>query len=521
MKRTLANRLLAVAVMACMTLIMALPASAVVFEKKYTLTLEITEAKETGSDGRTTVELEYEDVAAGEPLTAALIVLLVGTGEIDSNELWAFESDNMAEIVFEGLLAYNTEDDGTAWVAWLDKFAAKSEITGDKGDLVALIKENKTVGDLNVNTPYELNYEPVDADVDPDDYARGNKYTFTMIADDGSESGSGGSGSGSGGSGSGSGGSGSGSGGSGSGSGSSGSGGSGSSGSGGSGSGSVPAVPTPDTPEDVVVDVPQTIPGTVATLPVEAVKVGEDTKVVINTKSETPVKVEIPVTGTTPGTVAVIIKADGTEQVIRDSAVTENGVVINVSDGDKLVIKDNSKSFSDVTDAHWGKNAVTFVAARGLFAGVGNNNFAPDQTTNRGMIVQVLHNLKYNEEHKAAHSFPDVGDHHWYSKAVSWASENHIVGGYGDGTFKGDKVVSREELVVMLWNYAGKQASKENSHVDSFHDAANVSGWAKDAMNWALENGILGGKGGKMLDPTGLATRAELAQMMKNFISNL
>jgi len=255
----------------------------------------------------------------------------------------------------------------------------------------------------------------------------------------------------------------------------------------------------------------------VVTLPVEHVKVGEDTKVVVNTKSETPVKVEIPVAETTPGTVAVIIKADGTEQIIRDSVVTGNGVVFTVSDGDKIVIKDNTKTFSDVTDSHWGKDAVIFVAARGLFAGTGNDTFSPDQTTNRAMVVQVLHNLEYNEAHTVAHNFHDVGDYHWYDNAVSWAAEKKIVGGYGDGSFQGDKNVSREELVVMLWNYAGQKPSKDNSHVDGFNDAAKVSDWARGAMNWALENGILGGKGGKMLDPTGMATRAEMAQMMKNF----
>ena len=232
-------------------------------------------------------------------------------------------------------------------------------------------------------------------------------------------------------------------------------------------------------------------------------------------------KVKIPVEGTTSGFVAVLVKEDGTEQIIRDSAVMEDGVVTTVSDGDKIVIKDNTKTFNDVTDAHWGKNAVTFVAARGLFAGVGNDNFAPDVTTNRGMIAQVLHNLEYNAEKQSdGHSFPDVQENHWYNNAVHWAEDRGIVGGYGDGTFKGEKEVTREELVVMLWNYAGKPSAENGDSVNGFHDAQTVSGWALNAMNWALENGILGGKGGKMLDPSGLATRAELAQMMKNFISN-
>ena len=262
---------------------------------------------------------------------------------------------------------------------------------------------------------------------------------------------------------------------------------------------------------------------TVVELPMNPVVVGDQkTEVTINTGAKEAVKVEIPVAETTSGTVAVLIKADGTEQIIRDSVVTENGVVANVSDGDKIVIKDNSKQFKDVAD-HWGEGAVNFVAARGIFAGTGDGStFSPNVATTRGMIAQVLHNLEYNKNHPHdGHSFPDVGDHHWYDDAVHWAEDHGIVGGYGDGTFKGDKEVTREELVVMLWNYAGKQTTKDNSLVNGFNDAAKVSDWAKTAMNWALENGVLGGKGGKMLDPTGFATRAELAQMMKNYLENI
>ena len=242
--------------------------------------------------------------------------------------------------------------------------------------------------------------------------------------------------------------------------------------------------------------------------------------ITIVTNTTAPVKVKIPVEKTTSGVVAVLIKEDGTEQIIRDCIIAGDGVVTTVSNGDKILIKDNTKTFNDVTDAHWGKGAVTFVAARGIFAGTGNGNFAPDQTTNRGMVAQVLHNLEYNEAFTAKHSFHDVSAQQWYNNAVSWAAEKKIVGGYGDGSFQGDKNVSREELVVMLWNYAGQKPSKSSDHVNGFNDAASVSDWATAAMNWALENGILGGKGGKMLDPAGMATRAELAQMIKNFCEN-
>lgn len=257
-------------------------------------------------------------------------------------------------------------------------------------------------------------------------------------------------------------------------------------------------------------------------LPMEPISVGDKaTEVAVSTGAEEAVKVEIPVADATAGTVAAVIGENGEQKIIRDCVATEDGIVVAVNDGDKVVLLDNSKTFDDVADSHWGKNAVSFVVARGLFAGVGSNNFAPEVTTNRGMVVQVLHNLEYNAAHGVEHSFHDVGDHHWYDAAVSWAAEKKIVGGYPDGSFQGEKKVTREELVVMLWNYAGKQTTKDSSLVNGFNDAAKVSDWAKTAMNWALENGILGGKGGKMLDPTGFATRAELAQMMKNYLENI
>ena len=480
MKKTLTKRLLAVAMMASMVLAMALPVSAA----SYTLKLEVKEGiasvkPSTGEPSQKKVQVTSGTVSDSASLTDALTELLMANfGEVSQHEqfkaekkgLWAFESDAMALVIEDGIKA--KKDD--KWAEWLAKFESNEAVDGED-DLLALLKADATVGDMGAAS-YSMTYTPDVADeADP---AYGNTYTFTLISskkvivipstpDD-----------------------------------------------------PTPVDPTPVDPTpstDVVVDVPVAAePDAVVTLPVEKVETGKT--ITVNTKSETPVKVEVPVAETNPGLVVVIVKADGTEQIVRDSVVTDKGVQTTVSNGDKIMVKDNTKNFTDVTDAHWGKNAVTFVASRELFAGYSDGSFAPDQATNRGMIVQVLHNLEYNVAHHLdGHAFPDVLDHHWYDDAVHWAEDNGVASGYGDGTFKGDKNVTREELVVMLWNYAGKQAAKDATLVNGFGDAAKVSDWALAAMNWALENGILSGKGGKMLDPTGLATRAELAQMMKNF----
>ncbi|MBR2934745.1 MAG: S-layer homology domain-containing protein [Oscillospiraceae bacterium] len=485
MKKTLTKRLLAVAMMASMVLSMALPVSAA----SYTLKLEIKEGIESvkeslnGGKSQETVKVTSGTVNDATDLTDALTELLIAnfgdsaeheTYKAEKKGLWVFESDAMALLIEAGIKA---KKEGN-WNTWLAGFESDENLAGDASDLLALLKTDATVGEMGVGS-YSMTYEPdVADDADP---AKGNTYTFTLVCTRKVV-----------------------------------------------GGGSTPSTPVDPTPvdptpvdptpsTDVVVDVPVAAePDAVVTLPVEKVETGKT--ITVNTKSETPVKVEVPVAETNPGIVVVIVKADGTEQIVRDSVVTDKGVQTTVSNGDKIMVKDNSKTFNDVTDAHWGKNAVTFVASRELFAGYSDGSFAPDQATNRGMIVQVLHNLEYNVAHHLdGHAFPDVLDHHWYDDAVHWAEDNGVASGYGDGTFKGEKNVTREELVVMLWNYAGKQVAKDATLVNGFGDAAKVSDWALAAMNWALENGIMGGKGGKMLDPTGLSTRAELAQMIKNF----
>ncbi len=487
MKKTLTKRLLAVAMMASMVLSMALPVSAA----SYTLKLEVKENVEslkpsTGTETKESASVTSGTVNDATNLTEALTELLLAnfgdpadheTYKAQKKGLWVFESDAMGKLIEAGIKAKKND----TWAAWLEGFESDDKLDG-AADLLALLKADATVGDMGVGS-YSMTYTPDVADeADP---AHDNSYTFTLVCAKKVI--------------------------------------------GGGGAPSTPVAPvdpvdpvdpTPSTPADVVVEVPEAAePEAVVTLPVEEVKVGETAPAItVNTKTETPVKVEVPVAETNPGTVVVIVKEDGTEQVVRDSVVTEKGVQTTVSNGDKIKVVDNTKTFTDVTDSHWGKSAVTFVAARELFAGYSDGTFAPDQTTNRGMIVQVLHNLEYNvEHHEDGHKFTDVEDHHWYDDATHWAEDHGIVSGYSDGTFKGDKNVTREELVVMLWNYAGKLAAKNTELFKDFNDADKVSDWAQAAMNWALENGILSGKGGKMLDPTGMATRAELAQMMKNF----
>ena len=227
-------------------------------------------------------------------------------------------------------------------------------------------------------------------------------------------------------------------------------------------------------------------------------------------------KVTVPAEEAKPGTVAVLVHEDGTREVIRKSVAVDDSVTIPLDGSAKIEIVDNSKSFPDVPATNWEADAVTFAAAHELFNGDEKGNFNPSQPMSRGMLAVVLHNMERNPAQALTGTFGDVDDSQWYAEGVAWAASKGIVGGYGNGQFGPNDPITREQLAVMLWRYAGSPtgASKDLE----FNDSEKVSSYATDAMRWAVENGIINGKGGGILDPGGEATRAETAQMLKNFL---
>ena len=134
------------------------------------------------------------------------------------------------------------------------------------------------------------------------------------------------------------------------------------------------------------------------------------------------------------------------------------------------------------------------------------------------MLATVLHNLESNPYQPISGAFADVNNGAWYAEGVAWAAANGIVTGYGSGQYGPNDNITREQLAVMLWRYAGSPAATNRELY--FADAYRASDWALEALRWATENGIINGKGNSILDPTGQATRAETAQMLKNFMEN-
>ena len=227
---------------------------------------------------------------------------------------------------------------------------------------------------------------------------------------------------------------------------------------------------------------------------------GEITASVSVPKSVGSTRVDIPVSKPTGSMVAVIVHPDGTEEIVRGSVMTETGVALRAEGDVRLKIIDNAKRFNDMAD-HWAKDAVEFASSRELFNGVGNDAFGPDFSMTRGMVNTVLARLAGADT---------TGGETWYAKGTVWAVEN----GISDGTAP-EQPVTREQLAAMLYRYAGSPAVSGEL---SFDDADSISAWARDAVRWCVDNGILNGVGGNRMTPQDLARRGQVAAMLMRFL---
>ena len=169
--------------------------------------------------------------------------------------------------------------------------------------------------------------------------------------------------------------------------------------------------------------------------------------------------------------------------------------------------------FPDVSNTGWYIKAVEFVCKNGLMAGYVNGKFGPNDSMTRAQFAQIIYN-KAGRPQAGSGVFSDVTTG-WYASAVNWAAAEGIVTGVGGGRFAPDRPITRQDLAVMLWRYAGSPEPHKNEL--DFKDAGKASTYAWKALCWANENGIVSGKGNGILDPKGKATRAEAAQMLMNY----
>jgi len=240
------------------------------------------------------------------------------------------------------------------------------------------------------------------------------------------------------------------------------------------------------------------------------VKAGENSNSAPTVKVELPkdageTKIEIPVSDVNSGTVAVIVHEDGTEEIVKSSTTTENGLQLKVDGSTTIKVIDNSKTFDD-TQKHWSRDEVNFVASRELFNGVGNKLFGVNESMTRGMVNTVLARLA------GVDTTPKSGQK-WYEIGTEWARANGIT----DGT-NPEASVTREQLAAMLYRYAGSPAV--NGEL-GFADAEHVSGYAENALLWAVQNGIMNGVGNNCVVPSANAERAQVAAMMARYLKNV
>lgn len=220
-------------------------------------------------------------------------------------------------------------------------------------------------------------------------------------------------------------------------------------------------------------------------------------------------QVSIPVTNVVAGTIAVLVHPDGSKEILPTVVVKQNHMVVPVSQDTTIEIMDNSKTFHDVPENGWQKNAVDFMSSRALFVGTGVDTYSPNAPTQRAMLITALARLD-------GQTLTNSGGN-WYDAGMIWAKENQI----SDGSHPLQNL-NREQLATMLYRYAqqkGVAQSIENS-LQNFTDQNDISAYAKEAMQWAVENHILYGDGSQLL-PKNPATRAEVSAAIMRFCENV
>lgn len=180
--------------------------------------------------------------------------------------------------------------------------------------------------------------------------------------------------------------------------------------------------------------------------------------------------------------------------------------------------------FVDVPDNAWYADAVGYAYQNGMMNGTSQTTFSPDLTTSRGMIVTILYRAEGSPAVQASSDFQDVSADQYYADAVAWASDNGIVGGYGNGNFGPNDPITREQMAAILFRYAqykGMTAATLEENLIGFPDHEEISGYAVQAMNWAVGKGLINGTDAGTLAPRGNATRAQVAVILMRFCENI
>lgn len=178
--------------------------------------------------------------------------------------------------------------------------------------------------------------------------------------------------------------------------------------------------------------------------------------------------------------------------------------------------------FTDVSRKDWYYESVKYAYDYGLMNGVSDDQFAPQTTMSRAMIVTVLYRME-GEPYTSSSAFLDVPSGTWYTDAVAWAAENNIVNGYSRDHFGPSDDVTREQIAAILYRYAdscGYDVS-EQADLSGYRDYDRISDWAEMALSWSNAKGLILGRDENKLAPEANATRAEVATILQRFCENV
>ena len=218
--------------------------------------------------------------------------------------------------------------------------------------------------------------------------------------------------------------------------------------------------------------------------------------------------------------VVVYFVDEAGELTYMPGATFQNGRVrFETSHWSVYAVTEEPAIFEDVPPDAWYAPAVRYAAQSGLFAGTSDTTFSPNAPMTRAMLVAVLYRAAGEpdiENESWGYLYSDVPADAYYGTAVYWARLNGVASGYGDGRFGPNDSVTREQLALMLYRYAGSPAAPDLP--PDFADAGELSDYARDAMSWAVDQGIVSGKPGNLLDPKGQATRAQVASMLLRYL---
>ena len=187
----------------------------------------------------------------------------------------------------------------------------------------------------------------------------------------------------------------------------------------------------------------------------------------------------------------------------------------------KEISKTFENPFTDVPDGKWYTKAVLWCYYNGYMTGTSSTAFSPDSSFTRAMFVTVLAKIDGADTSSyTGSSFTDVPRGKWYSKPIQWAFENGYASGLGGGKFGPNASVTREQLAQFLYNYTQKKGKPiaDLADISGYSDAGSISGWAKNAVKWAVGNGLISGTSATTLNPKGTATRAQVALIIKNYV---